>query len=194
MATLLLFFLPLFISCREDTAHASRTIIVQPFDDFNPSFTKSIVKEIKLLHSSVILKQPVAFPQEAYYAPRKRYRAEVLIRHLSSFGNADTVVIGLTNKDISTTKGDVYDWGILGLGYCPGSACVVSTFRLSKTNLSKQFYKVSVHELGHTHGLPHCIEQTCFMRDAEGGNPLDEETGFCSSCKSFLEIRGWKFE
>jgi archaemetzincin len=29
------------------------------------------------------------------------------------------------------------------------------------------------------------------MRDAEGGNPLDEEIDFCKSCKMFLKNRAW---
>jgi archaemetzincin len=34
--------------------------------------------------------------------------------------------------------------------------------------------------------------KTCFMRDAEGGNPLNEEKEFCSTCKSFLVKKGWR--
>lgn len=195
--TVLLLIAVLFsflLSCNRNAAEANRIIVIQPFEGFNPTLSKTIYKEISDLHSSVILRPTIALPQEAYYTPRKRYRAEVLLRHLSKLGSVDTVVIGLTHKDISTTKGNVHDWGILGLGYCPGPACVVSTFRLAKTNLHEQFYKVALHELGHTQGLPHCPERTCFMRDAEGGNPLNEETGFCASCMSFLESKGWRFK
>lgn len=53
-------------------------------------------------------------------------------------------------------------------------------------------YKVLVHEIGHTEGLDHCPEKTCLMRDAEGGNPLDEETDFCERCKAHLQRKGWK--
>jgi archaemetzincin len=79
----------------------------------------------------------------------------------------------------------------MGLGFEPGNACVISTFRLSKTNFAAQFYKVALHELGHTQGLPHCPNKTCLMRDAEGSNHLDEETGFCPSCKAYLKSKGW---
>jgi archaemetzincin len=80
----------------------------------------------------------------------------------------------------------------MGLGFCPGNVCVASTFRLSKKNLKEQFYKVAIHELGHTQGLPHCEDKSCFMRDAEGGNPLNEEHGFCEVCKLFLKSKGWE--
>ena len=79
----------------------------------------------------------------------------------------------------------------MGLGYRPGNACVVSSYRLSKKNKTEQFYKVALHELGHTEGLPHCKNKTCLMRDAEGGNPLNEEKEFCISCKKYLKGKKW---
>jgi archaemetzincin len=82
----------------------------------------------------------------------------------------------------------------MGFGYCPGDACIASTFRLSKSEKLMQLFKAAIHELGHTHGLPHCSVQSCFMRDAEGGNPINEEKEFCSGCKKFLADRGWNFK
>ena len=60
-----------------------------------------------------------------------------------------------------------------------------------KKNKTEQFYKVALHELGHTEGLPHCKNKTCLMRDAEGGNPLNEEKEFCISCKKYLKGKKW---
>lgn len=99
----------------------------------------------------------------------------------------------MTDKDISTKKGDVVDWGVMGLAFCPGEACVASSFRLSKNVKLMQLFKVSIHELGHTQGLPHCAVNSCLMRDAKGRNPTNEEKGFCKSCKSILIDRGWQF-
>src|SRR6202000_1310347 len=110
---------------------------------------------------------PIQLPQSAYYSPRNRYRADSIISYLDRFGRADTVIIGLTAKDISMNKGNIKDWGIMGLGFQPGNACVISAFRLSKSNLSEQLYKIALHELGHTQGLPHCKNKICYMRDAE---------------------------
>lgn len=103
------------------------------------------------------------------------------------------MTIGLTSKDISAARGKIRDFGIMGLGYRPGKACVASKYRLSRENTDEQFYKVAIHELGHTQGLPHCPEKMCFMRDAEGKNPTDEETDFCRKCKTFLINKNWKF-
>ena len=56
----------------------------------------------------------------------------------------------------------------------------------------KDFIKVVVHELGHTTGLPHCPDKTCYMRDAKGGDHSDNEKGFCENCKRHLAGNGWK--
>lgn len=98
------------------------------------------------------------------------------------------VYIGITMQDISTTKGNNPDYGVMGLGFQPGKACIASNFRLRD---KKNFFKVALHELGHTTGLPHCPEKTCFMRDAEGGDPTGEESGFCTKCKNYLIKKGW---
>lgn len=144
--------------------------------------------------ATVVLRPAIPLPERAYYAPRNRYRADSLLRILATRGSSDSVIVGLLNEDISTTKGDHADWGIMGLGYRPGNACVASSFRVRKAGSGEQFYKVVIHELGHTQGLPHCKTKTCFMRDAEGGNPLDEERGFCVDCGGFLKSKGWKLK
>ena len=77
----------------------------------------------------------------------------------------------------------------MGLGNCPGHACVVSSHRVRNKN---NFYKVIIHEMGHNMGLPHCNVKTCFMRDAEGHDTTDEETDFCEKCKAVLKSKGWK--
>jgi len=187
-----LFSLSTGLGCSGKKKHVtSRVIVIQPFSDINPLLTDSIFRQIKQIGYNVYVRPAMALPTNAFYSARGRYRADSLIRLLRQLPTSDTVVIGLTEKDISTTKGQIQDWGVMGLGYCPGTACVVSTYRLSKKNLFQQFHKVALHELGHTQGLEHCADKTCFMRDAEGDNPLNEEKGFCSTCKTFLTKHGW---
>ncbi|TYZ14482.1 Zn-dependent protease [Hymenobacter lutimineralis] len=167
-------------------------LVLQPFRGFPSPLFDSVHRQIQRLYPLVVQRPAAALPRSAYYAPRHRYRADSLLHFLVGRHQPDTVVIGLTQQDISTTKNEVRDWGVMGLGYCPGRACVISSFRLKRRNLSTQFYKVVLHEIGHTQGLPHCTTRTCFMRDAEGGNPTDEETSFCRACTGHLQSRGWK--
>lgn len=177
--------------CQPNLPPANRVFVVQPFMGISTEDIKAVYEKLIKVNPKAILKPSIALPPNAYYKPRNRYRADSIISYLTKFGNADTVIIGLTNEDISTRNGDIVDWGVMGLGLQPGNACVISTYRLHKTKIASQFYKLALHELGHTQGLPHCPNKTCFMRDAEGGNHLDEETGFCKSCTAFLKSKGW---
>jgi len=128
----------------------------------------------------------VPLPAEAYYPPRRRYRAERLLRFLNDHLEGEpttTRVLGMTSVDISTTKPPYEDWGIFGLGELGGRSCVISTFRLSRRardEAHRQFRVVTtaVHEVGHTLGLEHCVEDRCVMRDAEGSiRTVDTSTG-----------------
>lgn len=167
-------------------------IIIQPFKDIDPNDIDYVAAHLKDVYPALQVKTSEALPMSAYYANRGRYRADSLIRILSSRTKEAEVMIGLTGKDISTSKGNIADWGVMGLGYCPGKACVVSTFRVSPQYRQQQLFKVALHELGHTQGLPHCSIATCLMRDAEGNNHLNEETAFCEKCKAILIKKGWQ--
>lgn len=181
-------FYALASSCKPAPA---KVIVIQPYTGFNEKRTEQVLRQIREIYPNTHLKKAIPLPAAAYYPKRDRYRADSLIKFLSRSVGPDTLVIGMTIRDISATKDTIQDWGIMGLGNCPGNACVVSTFRLSSTRLDDQFYKVALHELGHCLGLKHCPNKTCLMRDAEGGNPLDQEKGFCPSCKSVLKAKGW---
>jgi archaemetzincin len=166
-------------------------IDIQPFAGFSREMTNQVSNQIKEVYPHVIVLPELPLPPSAFYAPRNRFRADSIIKFLKDKTAKGHVSIGLTHKDISTTDGKVKDWGVMGLGYRPGNACVASTFRLNKEKVASQFYKVCVHELGHTSGLAHCTQPSCFMRDAEGGNPTDQEKAFCKSCSEFLSAKGW---
>lgn len=137
-------------------------------------------------------------PPDAYYEPNRRYRAEKVLVYLDSIvndrGNEFLKLIGITEADISTTKGEVYDWGIFGLGYLPGRSCVVSTFRLGRKKVGEEKFferlvKVVNHELGHNFGLDHCPNERCLMEDAKGTiKTVDNETGaLCPDCRARLK-------
>lgn len=70
-------------------------------------------------------------PKSAYYPPRARYRADRLLTWLGPRFRTDHI-LGITTHDISTTKGEVADWGVFGLGEMPGRTTVISSFRLRK--------------------------------------------------------------
>ena len=169
---------------------------LQPYAKFPESNLLLLQTEIQSFYNcEVSLLPAIDFPQEAWYAPRSRYRADSLIAHLrQTKPDSLNYVIGLSTKDISSTKEPYEDWGILGLGYCPGPSCVVSTFRLkgsakNQAHLEERLIKVTLHELGHNFGLPHCNKSdSCLMRDAGGTvKTVDQEAKvLCDFCRRKL--------
>jgi len=137
-------------------------------------------------------------PKAAYYPPRKRYRAERLLTYLNQRMPKDGWrILGLTEVDISTTKDDVPDWGVMGLGELPGTATVISAFRCRKKSRNQahaieRLAKVAVHEIGHTLGLPHCPTKGCLMEDAMGKvTTTDRERDFCPACHALAKRNGF---
>ena len=187
----------LIFSCEKSKDNAVKngeeiTILIQPFEDVKPKQLAEISENIRKIYPKIKILKPIKFPQNTYYEPRNRYRADSIIKYLRTKTPNNCVTLALTNKDISVTKGKVADFGVMGLGYRPGNACVASSFRLNPKNKNEQFYKIAIHELGHTQGLKHCPDKTCFMRDAEGENPTNEEKDFCQNCKKVLRSKHWK--
>ena len=140
----------------------------------------------------------VDLPEQAYYEPRRRYRAEKILPFLLEKlpGDGDRI-LGLTGVDISTEKGRIKDWGVLGLADPGGKECIVSAFRCHKRSMEGVpapivLAKVAVHEVGHTLGLDHCTTRGCLMEDA-GGLALtcDREFDFCACCRSKLRSSGF---
>jgi len=169
-------------------------LAVQPLGTVDTVIINNIIEGITSLYEVEVAVLPgMGMPGQAYYKPGKRYRAEKILVYLDSIGNFEryTMILGITRKDISTTKGKYYDWGIFGLGYMPGRVCVISTYRLGKKKVSVQKFherlvKVVNHELGHNFGLDHCPNQGCLMEDAKGTiRTVDNETGeLCEECKA----------
>ncbi|MBN2573406.1 MAG: matrixin family metalloprotease [Deltaproteobacteria bacterium] len=138
-------------------------------------------------------------PRAAFYPPRKRYRAERLLAYLNQRMPKDGWrILGLTDVDISTTKGRYPDWGVMGLGELPGTATVISSFRCRKKARSaahaiERLAKVAVHEIGHTLGLPHCPTRGCLMEDAMGKVvTTDRERDFCPRCRALARQQGFR--
>lgn len=191
---ILLLFLATFGIAAAEPAPA---VGLQPLGTVTPERVAAAKKEIETslgLSVKVLPAQPL--PKAAWYAPRSRYRAEKLLDHLTAtVAKEHRIVVGLTEKDISTTKGENQDWGIIGLGELSGRSCVVSTFRLSargagEAALRERLAKMVVHEIGHVLGLDHCPEPTCVMRDLEGSiDTVDRGSGdFCPDCRGKIDL------
>lgn len=201
-----LIILLIFVSCANKNP-TEKTLLIQPYQEFPKSQTDSLKKNIEDFYGlkTTVLGE-IPLPKEAftnYKAPR--YRADSLIRFQKKIlVNKAAYCIGLTNKDICITKyneeGSVKkpvnkytDFGIMGLAFCPGNSCVVSSFRLQHKN-SKIFFnrlqKVTLHEIGHNLGLPHCLDVSCLMTDAvENIKTIDNaKLALCTNCKNKINL------
>jgi archaemetzincin len=168
-----------------------KIIIIQPFKGLPKVDIEFVAKQLSNIYNKIDVRNPIPLPRKAFNINRSRYRADSLIKFLSKTTPPGFLTIGLTDKDISATKNNVQDWGLMGLGYCPGNSCIASTFRLNKAKKGLQLFKVAIHELGHTEGLKHCVNKNCYMRDAKGKNHTDDLSSFCKTCKNLLIQKGW---
>lgn len=201
------FFIPvcilLTLSCNRNQNNATTTTVSAKkfdhiafllYDNFDTALLNTAVSEAAMFYNcKATILPPQPLPSFAFYKPRQRYKADSLIKYQSAIATPGIgSVVGLTQKDISTSLGEKEDWGIFGLGYCPGKACIISVFRLKSATYDQyreRFIKVLLHELGHNQGLPHCsFDSTCLMMDAKGtiAQVDREKKWLCSHCKKLL--------
>ncbi|MCB9197936.1 MAG: matrixin family metalloprotease [Flavobacteriales bacterium] len=189
-----------------------KLVLIQPFEGIELALVDTVASALEDIYDiEVMSNDMIIIPKSTFVNIKSpRYRADSLIRFLknSIYGENDCdYVIGLISDDISTTKysdpknkiikepeSKYGDWGIYGLGYCPGPTCIVSTYRLGKSTTKENFIlrlkKVSCHELGHNLGLPHCPNKNCIMQDAaETITTIDNvELTLCDDCKKKIGL------
>ncbi len=134
-------------------------------------------------------------PMKAFVKGRERYVADTLLDYLFQNKPKDAqFVLGLTEKDICTRDGNNPYWGIFGLGWQPGPACVISINRFCKSvsdaKLKQRLAKIVLHEMGHNFGLDHCPDHSCLMEaaDAKISNVDKEKKQLCLNCRKKIDL------
>ena len=197
-----LFLSGMILSCRNE-AHlpgskaSGHQIVLVPFKGADTGIVNEVQTRLrKRLNAEIRIAQQVYLPSSAYYEKRRRYVADSLLVFLKKYSNSRSEkVLGISAHDISTKKGQHANYGIMGLGYCPGESCVISSFRVKRSSRNKEHFTrrmtvLALHELGHTYSLPHCKNDPCLMRDAEGKMNLDNGESYCDDCSFYLRLRG----
>lgn len=198
-------FLPLLflINCKiprgkaRGKCHLS-LVTIQPMGEVDSGLANQLRYRLSRTGSiSVELAPPVPAPDFGYHQKTRRYIADSLLLYLKKDkGNQVEKLIGLMSSDIETSKAGQKNWGVMGLGECPGNVCVVSSFRVRRTSkdqkqLLDRMTVLCLHELGHCFSLPHCENKDCLMQDAKGKMNLDVTNSYCSKCKTLLAENGF---
>ncbi len=198
----------LLISCQKSvTITPETTVLVKQYKAFPKNEVDTVTSILQKVYGvkTVIAKDQELYPEAFVNLKSPRYRADSIIKFQRKDINSKIdYVLGLTSKDISVTKKDesgnikkpeykYQDWGIMGLAYCPGESCVVSTFRIKDKNRAVYFdrlKKVAVHEFGHNLGLPHCPDKKCVMTDAvESVKTIDNaKLKLCDDCAGKISL------
>lgn len=160
-----------------------------------PTLVHAVANRIEQTFAVDVLVLPVKpLPASAFYQPRKRFRGERVIHWLQlAKPPRATAILGLMSRDLSATKGNIHDWGVMGIASPSRATGVISTHRLGRHRASASLVtlragQVALHELGHSLGLPHCRAPRCIMNDAHGGiASVDRSSGrFCRSCRMMI--------
>lgn len=178
---------------------------IQPLGSISDREVDSVQAAVSEMYGfETVILDTKPMPEMAYTTIRyPRYRTDSLLVWLDlTKPDSVSIILGLTNKDISITKYKpgtkeikdpewMYkDFGIFGLGRVGGEVCVVSSNRLHKSVSDKKFYtrltRIACHEVGHVLGLRHCPKENCLMNDAnESIKTIDQSTGvLCDDCKT----------
>ena len=209
MRNLLYFSLLVFAGCINENVNDAKTQSVAKNTQPKPIAKATIINiiplgDVPLAHLNYVKQSVVDFfhyqveinPKQSLTpdlknSPNGRYVADNILKKYNSKLNT----LLLTNVDMVThnKQRGVKEWGIFGLGYRPGTTCVVSTFILNKPKVKvsdEKFFerlkKICIHEIGHNLGLDHCTtNRQCLMNDARGLiSQVDMETlDFCKICK-----------
>jgi len=123
-----------------------------------------------------------------------RYQAVPILENFNlKYENVEGKIVVITYKDICVDRklnGKINkNWGIFGLSLLGGKTCIVSVYRF-KRNYYGKLEKVSIHELGHSLGIPHCDRDIkCIMNDAKGkGSTVDNVSlWMCDKCKNTIK-------
>ena len=181
------------VKASTDSVYIPKKISIYRYGYFSVNKAQRLEKQLKSYFPEVVLKEDVlTLPTEHYNKERNRYRGTGLFEELGKYRNGDAV-IGLTGYVIFKPNEISQTYGIMGVSPVGTYECVVSSKIPSsgKEQSDDNFVKLALHELGHAFGLNHCPDQYCYMVDAEHKMKFPQTTGFCETCKTKLNAKGW---
>jgi archaemetzincin len=162
---------------------------ILPLGQVKPEHIQTVAKAVESYYGfRCVFRKPAPLTKDILSPSRTRYDADSILAKYRS--EINTLVV--TESDITSRKGNIREWGVLGLGLIEGKICVVSTFKMGSVKggkFNERLSKVAVHELGHNLGLNHCERRIpCLMSPANGKiSNLDRSPmSFCAHCRKAI--------
>lgn len=167
-----------------------------PLGPVDPEIIQHLRRAIgELFALEVRILPPKPLPLKVYHVTRNQHHSTQLLEYLLADGDYGEIsrVLGITAVDLYIP---IFTF-VFGEAQLDGKAAVISIFRprgdasgvrAPHSVFLGRLLKLSMHELGHTFGLPHCRRDGCLMGFAANLEKLDEKKlEFCDYCRILLE-------
>jgi archaemetzincin len=152
---------------------------------------KSGIEHILPVHITI---HPIPLDIDTAFDPsRKQYHSTSVLALLLQAEFHSSRLLGITSFDLFVP---VLTF-VFGQAQVNNRAAVFSTFRMhnefyglkrSTEQLKERCLKEALHELGHTYGLRHCIDQPCVMNSSTYVEDIDfKPADFCLPCRDHLK-------
>ncbi len=171
-----------------------RTLYVQPVGPVRPSVTEAIAGLVRSefeLEAAMLPEVPV--PGDALDEGRQQYSSSRIMQMLVSLCPGDAFrMFGITQYDLYIPMLSF----VFGQAQLNGRVALLSLGRLrqefygvreDENVLRERVVKETLHELGHTFGLIHCLDKDCPMSLSTTVQLLDHKSSdYCASCETML--------
>jgi archaemetzincin len=172
------------------------TITLVTFGYFEPSLIENVIIAVQNeFHCTVSQKDAFIDLSEYFDASRRQYNGDkilksIMLQHIQT----NSKVIGLLQVDLFIP---ILTF-IFGQAQLNGTYGIASSYRLNSSlygipadddKMIERFIKEIIHEIGHTFGLIHCLDQQCVMRSSTYVEDIDQkEKHLCTQCRlRFME-------
>lgn len=165
--------------------HPKTNVLIVQFKGIPDSIAQYVKAKISRQYNvHVEITKEWAIPKTAYDSLADKYNILPILELLDGAFYADKV-IGITDKHLAEFS--LFNWwgeDLFGYGEHGGQSCIISTYGMDKgAALTQEMQILATHELGHTFGLWHCNNTTCYMWEGNGETSgFAQTTHFCDSC------------
>jgi archaemetzincin len=167
------------------------TIALVTFGYFEPSLIENVIIAVQNeYHCTVIQKDAFIDLSDFFDSSRRQYHGDKILKSIMLHQvHSHSKVIGLLQVDLFIP---ILTF-IFGQAQLNGTYGIASSYRLNSSlygmprddeKMVERFIKEIIHEIGHTFGLIHCLEQQCVMRSSTYVEDIDQkEKHLCTQCR-----------